>query len=77
MDISNLFCKLFHFTYTRLYKFSLQNPHIGEEKVAKKMAELFQIDMTKGGVRDIWKKYGMQTIPMRVEKSLLNFDAFI
>ena len=60
----------------QVVNFSLQNPHLGEEKVAKKIKEDFQIDMTKGSVRNIWKRYGMQTIPLRVEKSRLNFDPF-
>ena len=47
-----------------------------EEKVAKQIKEDFQIDMTKGSVRNIWKRYGMQTIPLSVEKSRLNFDPF-
>ena len=60
----------------KMIRFSLQNPHLGEEKVAKQMKKNFQIDMTKGSVRNIWKRYGMQTIPMRVEKNRLSFDPF-
>ena len=55
---------------------SLRNPHLGEDKVARKMQEDFQIDMTKGSVRNIWKRFGMQTIQMRVEKSRSNFNPF-
>ena len=60
----------------KVIHFSLQNPHLGEEKVAKQIKENFQIDMTKGSVRNIWKRYAMQTIPLRVEKSRFNFSPF-
>ena len=60
----------------KIVYYSLQNPHLGEEKVAVKVKENFQIDTTKGSVRGIWKRYGMQTTYLRVEKSRLNFDPF-
>lgn len=61
----------------KVVNISLENPHLGEEKVAARIQKDFQIDMTKGSVRNIWKRYGMQTIPLRVEKSRINFDPFI
>ena len=60
----------------QMIRFSLYNPHLGEEQVSRKLKEEFQIDMTKGSVRNIWKRYGMQTIPLRVEKSRADFNPF-
>ena len=60
----------------QMVRFSLQNPHLGEEQVSRKLKKEFQIDMTRGSVRNIWKRYNMQTMPLRVEKSRANFNPF-
>ena len=41
-------------------------------------AEFFPSETTLGCMKVLqeWKRYGMQTIPMRVEKSRFNFDPF-
>ena len=60
----------------QMISFSLHNPHLGEEQVSRKLNEEFHIDMTKGSVRNIWKRYDMQTMSLRVEKSRANFNPF-
>ena len=59
-----------------MIRFSLQNPHLGVDQVSRKLKEEFYIDMTRGSVRNIWKRYDMQTMPLRVEKSRANFNPF-
>ena len=60
----------------QMISFSLHNPHLGEDQVSRKLKEEFQIDITRGSVRNVWKRYDMQTMPLRVEKSRINFNPF-
>ena len=60
----------------QMISFSLHNPHLGEDQVSRKLKEEFQIDMTRGSVRNVWKRYDMQTMPLRIEKSRINFNPF-
>ena len=50
-------------------QFSIENPHLGQQKVAMKLSEALGVDISAGGVRSIWLRNNMNTTALRVEKS--------
>lgn len=50
----------------RIISFSLQNPHLGEGKVAAHFREELNIDVSSGVVRKIWNRHDMRTVQLRV-----------
>ncbi|MFC4699804.1 ISNCY family transposase [Glaciecola siphonariae] len=49
--------------------FSIENPHLGQQRVALKMTEALGIDVSAGGVRSMWLRNNLNTTALRVEKS--------
>jgi hypothetical protein len=50
-------------------QFSLENPHLGQQRVALKMTEALGVDVSAGGVRSMWLRNNLNTTALRVEKS--------
>ena len=50
-------------------QFSIEHPHLGQQKVAIKLSEALGVDISAGGVRSIWLRNNMNTTALRVEKS--------
>ena len=50
-------------------EFSIEHPHLGQQKVAMKLTSMLGIDISPNGVRSVWLRNDMNTIPLRVEKS--------
>ncbi|MEQ3646721.1 MAG: ISNCY family transposase, partial [Alteromonas sp.] len=50
-------------------QFSIEHPHLGQQKVAIKVSEALGVDISAGGVRSMWLRNDMNTIALRVEKS--------
>lgn len=50
-------------------KFSVEHPHLGQQKVAIKLTEALGIDISAGGVRSMWLRNNMNTTALRVERS--------
>lgn len=46
-------------------KFSLENPHLGENQVALHLNQLKDVSISRGTVRAIWLNHNMQTIALR------------
>ncbi len=51
--------------------FSLEHPHLGQQKVALQLNANFGLDISPGGVRGIWLHQNINTTALRVETSLL------
>lgn len=49
--------------------FSIENPHLGQQRVALKMTEALGIDVSAGGVRSMWLRNDMNTMALRVKRS--------
>lgn len=50
-------------------QFSIEHPHLGQQKVAMKLTEALGIDISPNGVRSVWLRNNMNTTALRVEKS--------
>jgi hypothetical protein len=50
-------------------QFSIEHPHLGQQKVAMKLTEALGVDISAGGVRSIWLRNNMNTTALRVERS--------
>jgi len=50
-------------------EFSLEHPHLGQQKVAMKLTEALGIDLSPNGVRSVWLRNNMNTTALRVGKS--------
>ncbi len=50
-------------------QFSIEHPHLGQQKVAIKLSEALGVDISAGGVRSMWLRNNMNTTALRVEKS--------
>ncbi|WOH36152.1 ISNCY family transposase [Thalassotalea fonticola] len=50
--------------------FSLEHPHLGQQKVALQLNARYGLDISPNGVRGIWLREKMNTTALRVEKSL-------
>lgn len=50
-------------------QFSVEHPHLGQQKVALKLTAALGVDISPGGVRGIWLRQNMNTTALRVEKA--------
>jgi transposase/predicted DNA-binding protein (UPF0251 family) len=50
-------------------EFSLEHPHLGQQKVALKLTEALGIDVSPNGVRNMWLRNNMNTTAQRVKRS--------
>jgi len=50
-------------------QFSIEHPHLGQQKVAMKLTEVLGVDISPNGVRSMWLRNNMNTTALRVEKS--------
>ena len=50
-------------------EFSIEHPHLGQQKVALKLTEALGVDISAGGVRSMWLKNNMNATALRVERS--------
>lgn len=50
-------------------QFSIEHPHLGQQKVAMKLTEALGVDISAGGVRGMWLRNNMNTTALRVAKS--------
>jgi hypothetical protein len=50
-------------------QFSIEHPHLGQQKVALKMTEALGVDVSTSGVRSMWLRNNMNTTALRVERS--------
>lgn len=50
-------------------QFSIEYPHLGQQKVAKKLTEALGVDISASGVRGMWLRNNMTTKALRVERS--------
>lgn len=50
-------------------QFSIENPHLGQQKVAMKVKAQYGIEISPNGVRSIWLRQNMNTTALRVAKS--------
>jgi hypothetical protein len=49
--------------------FSLEHPHLGQQKVALKLTEALRIDVSANSVRGMWLRNDMNTTALRVKRS--------
>ena len=49
--------------------FSLANPHLGQQKVARQINAEFGFDISSNGVRGIWLRQKMNTVALRITRS--------
>ena len=50
-------------------QFSIEHPHLGQQKVALKMTQALGVNVSTGGVRSMWLRNNMNTTALRVERS--------
>ncbi len=50
-------------------QFSIEHPHLGQQKVAMKLTEALGIYISRSGVRGMWLRNNMNTTALRVERS--------
>jgi len=53
---------------------SLVNPHLGEDQMSLLLKDEYDIEMSSGGVRNIWLRNGIQTIALRILASKEKWD---
>jgi hypothetical protein len=49
-------------------EFSIEHPHLGQQKIALKLTEALGVDISAGGVRSMWLRNNMNTTALRVER---------
>jgi len=52
-----------------IVQFSIENPHLGQKKVAMKVKAQYGVEISPGGIRSIWLRQNMNTTALRVAKS--------
>lgn len=52
-------------------QFSIEHPHLGQQKVALKVKAEYGLDISPGGVRGIWLRQKMNTTALRIAKAKL------
>ena len=52
----------------KVVAFSLDNPHLGQDQVATHLEKQLGLNISRGGVRYIWLRYGIQTMKLRLER---------
>ena len=60
---------LFDVIEDAVVKFSVEHPHLGQQKVAIKLTEALGIDISAGGVRSMWLRNNLNTTALRVARS--------
>ena len=50
-------------------QFSIEHPHLGQQKVALKVKAKYGIEISPGGVRSIWLRQNMNTTALRMAKA--------
>ena len=50
-------------------EFSLEHPHLGQQKVALKLTKALGIEVSPNGVRSMWLRNDMNTTALRVVRS--------
>lgn len=50
-------------------QFSIEYPHLGQQKVALKVKAEYVMDISPGGVRSIWLRQNMNTAALRVARA--------
>jgi len=50
-------------------QFSIEYPHLGQQKMALKLTAALGVDISPNGVRGIWLRQNMNTTALRVERS--------
>jgi transposase len=50
-------------------QFSVEHPHLGQQKVAMKLTEALGVDISPNGVRNMWLRNNMNTTALRVVRS--------
>ena len=50
-------------------EFSLEHPHLGQQKISMKLTAALGIDISPNGVRSVWLRNNMNTTALRIEKS--------
>jgi len=50
-------------------EFSIEHPHLVQQKVAMKLTETLGIDISPNGMRSVWLRKNMNTTALRAEKS--------
>lgn len=53
----------------RVVQFSIEHPHLGQQKVALKVKAEYGMDISPGGVRSIWLRQKMNTTALRVARA--------
>ena len=56
----------------KVIQFSLQNPHLGESEVSRQLKKELELEVARSSVRNIWLRYGVQTIALRIKRSRLH-----
>ena len=50
-------------------QFSIEHPHLGQQKVALKVKAEYGMDISPGGVRRIWLRQNMNTTALRIARA--------
>ena len=53
-------------------KFSLENPHLGQEQVSLQLNKIYQTAISPSGVRNVWVRAKLQTMALRVQNQERN-----
>ena len=56
----------------KVIQFSLENTHLGQAQVALQLKKFHHIDISSGGVRNIWLREKIQTLALRVRRNNSN-----
>jgi len=52
-----------------IIQFSLEHPHLGQQKIAMKLTAALGIDISPNGARSVWLRSNINTTPLRIERS--------
>ena len=50
-------------------QFSIEHPHLGQQKIAMKISEALDIYISGNGVCSMWLRHDINTTALRVERS--------
>ena len=56
-------------TEKRILEYSILNPHLGQKQISLHLKVKFNLEISPGGVRNIWLRNNMETMVKRMEKN--------
>jgi len=56
-------------TEETVLSFSLDNPHLGQAQVSAHVRQIYKLEISPSGIRNIWMRENLNTMAQRIQKS--------